>query len=67
MSHEDAAPPRAPLKPDPAAAERWAQLPQGRPSRGALPPLMGGSRALWGWMALTLVLILLALVFGRGF
>jgi hypothetical protein len=58
--------PHEPLPPDRDALEQWAKLPQGERSRQAMPPLMSGSRALWGWMLLTGVVAVLVFLFGRG-
>jgi hypothetical protein len=40
------------LPPDPDAVEKWKNLPQNEPSKGALPPLTGGLRWVWWLVAL---------------
>ncbi len=53
------------LPPDPDALEKWKNLPQNKPSKEALPPVAGGTRWLWGMLALS-ILVLIVLLLQRG-
>lgn len=61
--------PDDPLLPDPESVEKWRNLPQNRPSRQALPPVMGGgrlNRALWlGFGVILLAAVILSWLLGR--
>lgn len=57
--------PSQPIEPDPESVENWERLPQNTPSKDALPPMMGGSRAALMFVVLLLVLAALALLFGQ--
>jgi hypothetical protein len=50
------------LPPDPEALKMWRNLPHNKPSRQALPPVMGGSRLVAGLLVMMLILSLIALL-----
>jgi hypothetical protein len=47
------------LQPDADALEKWRNMPQNKPSRDALPPMMGGARWLNGLLILMALIALL--------
>jgi hypothetical protein len=47
------------LPPDPDALEKWRKMPQNKPSRDALPPVMGGTRWLAGLMMIVFIIVLI--------
>jgi hypothetical protein len=59
MSHDE-------LPPDPDAVETWANLPQNEPSPDALPPVAGGTRWVWAFLILGLVIVVLGLLSQSG-
>jgi len=55
------------LPPDPKAVEKWRNLPQGAPSREALPPAAGGTRLATRFLiALAILMIALLLLSKSG-
>jgi hypothetical protein len=40
--------PNGDLPPDPGAVEKWRDLPEGTPSKEAMPPATGGASTIFG-------------------
>lgn len=57
--------PRSSIDPDPEAVENWERLPQNTPSKSAFSPMTAGMRSALTVIIVLLVLIVLALIFGR--
>lgn len=57
--------PREILPPDDEALAKWRELPQNEPSRDALPPMTGGTRLAWFFLAALVVVIIVVLLQGR--
>jgi len=53
------------LVPDPESVEKWAQLPQNKPSPSAMTPMMGGLRPILWLLVLILIVIILSALAGR--
>lgn len=58
--------PREELPHDPKALEEWRNLPQNKPSREALPPAAGGTQLTWVLLAMTIGIVILALLSQLG-
>jgi hypothetical protein len=54
-----------PLPPDPESLAKWQQLPQNKPSKGALPPMTGGIQLAATFLIILTVLLIIGLLQGR--
>lgn len=54
--------PRDQLPDDPNALEKWRNMPQNKPSRESLPPVTGGLRWAWLFIALLVIVVLFSLL-----